>query len=96
MQNYTYFIQINQECQNQNTQFTYASTFINISCICKNNTVSHSKFGQQWLGLTLRVNTWLWNSANLFLDQHVIVSPNMWVPQYTMLDRFFLNDRLSV
>jgi len=25
--------------------------------------VSHSKFGQQLLGLTLRANPWLWNWA---------------------------------
>jgi len=31
----------------------------NISCICKNNKASHLKFGQQLLGLTLRVNPWL-------------------------------------
>jgi len=29
------------------------------SSICKNNTANHLKFGQQLLGLTLRVNRWL-------------------------------------
>jgi len=28
--------------------------------------VSHSKFGQQLLGLTLRVNPWLWNWALVY------------------------------
>jgi len=28
--------------------------------------VSHSKVGQQLLGLTLRVNSWLWNWAQIF------------------------------
>jgi len=39
----------------------YLWIYINSSCICLNNTVSHSKFGQQLLGLTLRVNPRLWN-----------------------------------
>jgi len=34
----------------------YLCIYINIRCICKNKTVSHSKFSQQLLGLTLRVN----------------------------------------
>jgi len=34
--------------------------YINISCICYNNTANHLKFGQHLLGLTLRVNPWLW------------------------------------
>jgi len=33
----------------------YLWIYLNISCICLNNTVNHLKFDQQLLGLTLRV-----------------------------------------
>jgi len=35
---------------------TYLRLYINISCICKNNTANHLKSDQQLVGLTLRVN----------------------------------------
>jgi len=37
--------------------------YVRVSCICKNNTAKHLKYSQQVLGLTLRVNPWLWNPA---------------------------------
>ena len=43
----------------------YLWIYINISCICEKNTVTHSKFGQQLLGLTLKVNPRLWNWAQV-------------------------------
>ena len=36
--------------------YLYMYINVNISYICKNNTVNHSKLGQQLLGLTRRVN----------------------------------------
>jgi len=37
----------------------YLWIYIKISCICKNNTSNHLKFGQQLLGFTMMVNR-LW------------------------------------
>jgi len=37
--------------------------YINISRILKNNTANHLQFGQQCLGLTLRLYISLWNLA---------------------------------
>jgi len=41
----------------------YLFLYINISCICYNNTTNRLKSDQHLLGLTLRVYTWLWNWA---------------------------------
>jgi len=49
---------LNIEC------IVYLWICINISCMFKNNTENHLKFDQQLLGLTLRVNPWLWNPAH--------------------------------
>ena len=35
--------------------------YIHICFICLNNAAYHTQIGQQLLGLTLRVNPWLWN-----------------------------------
>ena len=42
----------------------------NSSCIFKNNTENHLTFDQQLLGLTLRVNPWLWNPAQNYHSNH--------------------------
>jgi len=38
----------------------------NISCIFRTTQWLIQNFGQQLLGLTLRVNPWLWNWAQVF------------------------------
>jgi len=50
--------------------------------------VNHSKVGQQLLGLTLRVNPWLWNSAQFYLsighwylEKHRLICKNKSVKQ---------------
>ena len=48
----------------------YLCMYINISCISKNNKALRLKFGQQLLGLALRVSPWLWHWA-LDLEQKV-------------------------
>jgi len=36
--------------------------------------VNHSTFGQQLLGLTLRVNPWLWNPVQIKISTAVIIN----------------------
>jgi len=51
----------------------YLRIYINISCICKKNTAKHVKFGEQLLGLTLRVYPWLWNSVKMCIQLYLCI-----------------------
>jgi len=55
MQNFKYFRHFFQGMFNAE-YIVYLCVYINTFCICKNNTANYLKFGQQLLGLTLRVN----------------------------------------